>query len=307
MIQLATPPADFGTDRIDLTPPSSETRATEEAADDEAGCAGSAPHPMEADEVDELEALGDQIATLAAHLHAATHQLLVLIAEFDERRGWEADGHRSCAHWLAFRTGIEMVTAREKVRVARALRNLPQISTAMSNGAISFAKARALTRSASAENEGELLGFARDTTAAQLERTLRSMKLLSRNDEVELERERHRWRSFSVFPDGTGMYEVRGRLDPEVAAVLMRAIEAASDALYSSTTGAKEVEPAQRRADALGLVAERALGAGSVKRRRPRPTTLSHPKTLPRKRLIRPQPATGAGCRTLPRKCMTFR
>lgn len=88
------------------------------------------------------------------------------------------------------------------------------------------------------------------------------MKLLSRKDEVELERERHRWRSFSVFPDGTGMYEVRGRLDPEVAAILMRATEAASDALYSSMTGAEEVEPEQRRADALGLVAERALAAG---------------------------------------------
>ncbi|MGH7573616.1 MAG: DUF222 domain-containing protein [Longimicrobiales bacterium] len=220
--------------------------------------------PVGADDVDDLESLGEQIATLAAPIHAATHQLLVLIAEFDRRRGWELDGHRSCAHWLAFRTGMDLVTAREKVRVARALRELPRTGEAMSRGELSFAKVRALTRAATAKNEGELLAFARDTTAAELERTVRSMKLLSRKDEVERERERHRWRSFSVFPDGTGMYEVRGRLDPEVGAVLMRAIEAAGDALYRSAfeVGAVETEPQQRRADALGLVAERALAAG---------------------------------------------
>jgi hypothetical protein len=57
-------------------------------------------------DLDTIEELGDEIATLAAHIHAATQRLLTLIAEFDRRGGWELDGHRSCAHWLAFRTGI---------------------------------------------------------------------------------------------------------------------------------------------------------------------------------------------------------
>ncbi|MCL7958257.1 MAG: hypothetical protein M8843_09625, partial [marine benthic group bacterium] len=57
-------------------------------------------------EVDALEELEEEIAVLAAHIHAATHRLLVLVAEYDRRRGWELGGHRSCAHWLAFRTGI---------------------------------------------------------------------------------------------------------------------------------------------------------------------------------------------------------
>ena len=39
-------------------------------------------------EVAALEELEDEIATLAAHIHAATHRLLTLIAEFDRRRGW---------------------------------------------------------------------------------------------------------------------------------------------------------------------------------------------------------------------------
>jgi hypothetical protein len=59
------------------------------------------------------------------------------------------------------------------------------------------------------------------------------------------------------------MYVVKGLLTPEVGALLMRAIEAASDALFrSAKDDCEDTEPGQRRADALGLVAERALAAG---------------------------------------------
>ena len=118
------------------------------------------------DELDVVQDLGDEIATLAAHLHAATYRLLTLIAEFDRLRGWEPGGHRSCAHWLAFRTGIDLGAAREKVRAARALTELPQISASMEQGELSFAKVRALTRVATPESEGDLLELAKCSTAA---------------------------------------------------------------------------------------------------------------------------------------------
>jgi hypothetical protein len=41
------------------------------------------------DELDALEDLGDEIARLAAHIHAATYRLLVMIAEFEG--GWTVD------------------------------------------------------------------------------------------------------------------------------------------------------------------------------------------------------------------------
>ena len=213
------------------------------------------------DELDATVELGDEIATLAAHLHAATYRLLTLIAEFDRLRGWEPGGHRSCAHWLAYRTGIDLGAAREKVRAARALVELPQISASMAQGELSFAKVRALTRVAKPESEGDLLELARCSTAAQLERTVRAWRRLSRWDEQELERMRHRSRCFSVFPDEEGMYLVRGRLDPEVGAMLMRAVDAASDALFRAEVS-EEIEPKQRRADAVGLLAEQALAVG---------------------------------------------
>jgi len=68
--------------------------------------------PADPDVIDDL---GDEIATLSAHIHAATHRLLVLIAEVDRLHGWELAGYSNCAPWLAVRTGIDLGTAREKV------------------------------------------------------------------------------------------------------------------------------------------------------------------------------------------------
>ena len=221
-------------------------------------------------DADALDELADEIATLAAHIHAATQRLLLLIADFDRRRGWELGGHRSCAHWLSYRTGIDHGAARENVRVARRLVGLPETSAAMGRGELSFSQVRALTRVARPDNERELLELARGATAAQLERMIRGWKRGTRRDEAELERERHATRTFSVFPDEEGTYLVRGRLDPEVAALLMRAVKAASDALYREDPNPFETQDdeerrraaAQRRADAVGLLAERALAAG---------------------------------------------
>ena len=213
-----------------------------------------------------IEQLGDEIARLSAHVHAALHRLLVMIAQFDRQRGWELDGQRSCAHWLALRTGIDLGTAREKVRAARALEHLPLVSKAMSRGELSFSQVRALTRVAQPDTEATLLELARGTTIAQLERMVRAARKGSRADEASADRERRSTRCVSVFPDEDGMYVLRGRLTPEVGALLMRALEAAGDALFRERSVVlphdTERDAAQRRADALGLLAERALAAG---------------------------------------------
>ena len=232
----------------------------------DADTVGAADEAFDHGDPDTLEALGDRIATLAAHIHAATHRLLVMLAEFDERRGWELGGHRSCAHWLESRTAIDLGACREKVRAARALVGLPGTSAAMARGELSFSQVRALSRVATPDNERELLELARGCTAAQVERLVRGWKRTnSRKDEAALERERLESRTLSIFPDLDGMYVVRGKLPPELGALLMRAIEAASDQIYREQP-VEELESdraaAQRRADALALLAERAMAAG---------------------------------------------
>ncbi len=99
-----------------------------------------------------LEELEEEIAELAAHIDAATWRLLKAVSEFDRREGW-AGGFLSCAHWLSWRTGIDKVTARQKVRVARALDTLPKISDELRQGKISYSKVRAMVRIATPENE----------------------------------------------------------------------------------------------------------------------------------------------------------
>ena len=117
------------------------------------------PHALALAPRAEAEDLGETIAALAARLHAATYELLVLLREFDARLGWN-NGFLSCAHWLHWRTGIDLGAAREKVRVAKALPALTRISAAMQRGQISYAKARALTRVATPDNEQSLLDMA---------------------------------------------------------------------------------------------------------------------------------------------------
>ena len=54
----------------------------------------------------DLGRLGDEITELAAHIHAATFQLLELIGQFDKQKGWAGAGVNSCAHWLNWKCGM---------------------------------------------------------------------------------------------------------------------------------------------------------------------------------------------------------
>jgi hypothetical protein len=211
--------------------------------------------------------LGNRIAALAMQLHAATYELLVLLREFDQRTGWHG-GFASCAHWLHWRTGIDLGAAREKVRVAHALAALPRISVTMQRGVISYAKVRALTRVATAANEADLLTFAQAGTAAHVERLVRAWRRVDDATASAEAEARHLHRHLSTWTDDDGMVVIRGRLTPELGAVVQRALEAACDRLRRegpTTPGAgavaEEVTPAQRRADALGMLAEAALSA----------------------------------------------
>ena len=137
-----------------------------------------------------VEELGQEIAVLAVHIDAATHRLLECIRHFDEACGWHQQGAMSCAHWLAWRVGWDPATAREKVRVARALGKLPVIDQALRTGKLSYAKARALTRIAKPETEAELVAMSAYATGAQLERLCRSYRRALAEDESPAPEER---------------------------------------------------------------------------------------------------------------------
>jgi hypothetical protein len=218
-----------------------------------------------------LDRLGDEIAELSAHLDAATARLLDLIREFDARKGWN-NGFRSCAAWLSWRVGLDLGAARERVRVAHALEALPRLARALAHGELSYAKIRALTRVATAETEERLLAVGRAGTAEHVERIVRGWRRVDRKAEAYEEQRRHTSRALHVYHDEDGMVVVRGRLTPEAGAVLMRALDAAREALYEQArqqtfdapidVSAETPTMAQQQADALALLAETALHHG---------------------------------------------
>jgi hypothetical protein len=214
----------------------------------------------------EVEELGEAIAELSLQIDAATYQLLVMIREFDEKGGWNT-GFRSCAHWMSWRTGTDLGAARERVRVARALAELTLISEALRRGEVSYSKVRAMTRVATPVIEEELLGLARAGTASHLERIVRGLRRVDRLQALDDENRRHESRHLSAYVDEDGMVVVRGRLSPEAGAALLRALDAAGEKLFDVGLHERAATPEctsaeQRRADALGLVAESALAAG---------------------------------------------
>ena len=188
--------------------------------------------------------LGDEIAELCAHLDAGQYRLLSLLHRFDREERWS--GWRSCAHWLSWRTGISTGPARERVRVARRLAELPLTAAEMKRGRLSWSKVRALTRAVTPENEERLVDFALRHTASQVERFVRAQRsaeaaaAVGWDGESELAHRRH----LSVQVDHDGMYRIRGRILPEVGALLMQALDAAGDELYR-----QELE-AEREAEA---------------------------------------------------------
>jgi 5-methylcytosine-specific restriction endonuclease McrA len=213
----------------------------------------------------DLDRLGDEIAELSVHLDAATARLLDLIREFDARGGWN-NGFRSCAAWLSWRVGFAPGAAREHVRVARALGTLPQLSQALARGELSYAKVRELTRVATPDTEERLLAVGRAGTAEHVERIVRGWRRMDRKAETREAARQHAGRALQVYQDEDGTVRIRGRLAPEVGALLLKALDAARETLYQrrreQTPDADPPIMEQQQADALALLAETALHHG---------------------------------------------
>ena len=186
------------------------------------------------------EALCDEITTLAGHLNAANYRFLKLLDEFDQHDGWAGDGIRSLAHWLNFKCGLGELVAREKVRVARALRSLPSIDAAFERGEISYSKVRAMTRAATPENEAQLLNIARHGTAAHMERLVRAYRRCRKHveltpDELAIRREER----FYCYAEDHETMVFGGRVAVEQGRLLVKALDAMVAEIDGDASAAK--------------------------------------------------------------------
>lgn len=222
--------------------------------------------------IDDNDQLADEITTLAGQINAANYRFLKLLAEFDRRGAWVDAGIRSCAYWLNWKCGIAMNAAREKVRVARALDDLPEINEAFEKGELSFSKVRAMTRIATAENESNLLMVANYGTAQHMEVLVRAYRLVSPQcdadegiankvfedvafgniksaDNKKSEHQQDQ-RKVSCYQDDDGMWHIQALLPAEEGGLLVKVLQELGDRLVADSSTAqteasleKEMEP----------------------------------------------------------------
>lgn len=210
-----------------------------------------------------IAGLATELFSLAGRINAANHRFLVLLSEFDRRKGWSDSATQSCAHWLNWKCGIAVGAAREKVRVARALENLPKVSAAMETGALSYSKVREITRVATAETEDVLLMVAEHGTASHVEKLVRAFRRCQEAEELSREARQQQNRRVSVRHDDDGSVVLHCCLPAEVGARLLTALDSAIDDVPAGTSSEPRPSFSARRADALAVLAESFLAHGA--------------------------------------------
>src|SRR6266540_3096448 len=178
----------------------------------------------------------------------------------------------STTGWLRATTRTSAATAAQRVRTARALHRGPLRATAaaLAQGEVSYQHAAALADATSdlppakvAEAEPVLVDAARRLDPARLRRLAGHLREVVDPDTAE-ERTRRRLerRGLRLAATFEGMVDVKGLLDPEAG----EAVQAALAPLARPAGPDDQRSGAQRRADALGELARRALQAGDLPR-----------------------------------------
>ena len=168
--------------------------------------------------------LESELVGLAGHLAAAQCRFLLLLTEFDARDGWGGPGMRSCAHWLSWRVGMDLRTAREQLRVARALAGLSLITAAFAAGRLSYSKVRAITRIATPDTEHTLLELALAGTAAHVEQVVALTRRCGTQAAAAAVQRFLRW---EWAEDGSQL--LRARSPAEQGALLLAALQALTE------------------------------------------------------------------------------
>ena len=195
--------------------------------------------------LDQLEA---DIISLSGHINAQEYEFLVLLREFDLRQGWKAYHFNHCSEWLNMKCGMAPGTAREKLRVANALFDLPQTSQAFKKGDLSYSKARYLSRIATPVTEEHLLDFALKATASQVERHCMELRNVQQEVSTRDANRLHENRYLSCSPHSDGSVTLSVELPKESADLVMKALEMAGPRLesvdvYADDDGGEEDGP----------------------------------------------------------------
>jgi len=201
-----------------------------------------------------IDDLDRAIVSLSSRINAETYELLVLVRQFDERAGWLKWGLGNCAEWLHYRCDYSMNAAREKVRVAHALKTLPNIAAAFATGELSYSKVRAMTRVVGLHNQDELLSFALNTTTARVEERCRELRC-GTADSLGSAQRAFASRSLRIHRNADrGTMSITVELPLETGELVEKALDKARDDFVSGVEFVDESWSA-RQADAMVVMA----------------------------------------------------
>jgi hypothetical protein len=215
---------------------------------------GRRPPDVATTDTEQLEA---EAIDLASRIAAGTARFLAVVAELDLREAWRAWGCRSTSEWLGWRCGIDDRTAREHVRVARRLRDLPLVTEAFGAGRLSYSKVRAIARVATPETEDELVALARHGTAAHVDRVARGIRRAEALEAADVAA-RRAGRTLRWWWDDDGSLVITGRLPPEDGAAVVAVLEALVAEQFAVERATDAAVAASAAHDADGATDERA-------------------------------------------------
>jgi hypothetical protein len=195
---------------------------------------------------------------LNRHIAAAQVALLRVVAEVERRRAWQDSGARDLAHWLSIRYGMSWWKADRWIKAAAALDNLPAITDALETGVLGIDKVVELCRFATAETEGELIGWASDATCATIRRRADLEVRAGLDETTELERDRslRYW-----YEEGGRRFGLEARMPSAQGAIVAKALERVADQIPAMPAQTDGVVIEARRADALLALCSQRIAA----------------------------------------------
>src|SRR2546421_6285867 len=178
------------------------------------------------------------------------------LREVERRRTYLRDGYLSASVWLAQRARTSHAEAKQHVRAARALEQMPATTAALAEGEAAPAAVRVLVEARETNPEDfpvveEALADAARTLSIRELRAVAAhwQQAAERLPAEEREERLHERRRLYLSPSANGMIRADGDFGPEAGQTIITAVQAVVDA---DTRGATDMRtPGQRRADAL--------------------------------------------------------
>jgi Domain of unknown function (DUF222) len=191
------------------------------------------------------------------------------LAHFDRSGRWADDGALSAKAWLRHHCRMAPGAAAEHARVARRLPELPATEAAFTDGEISYAHVRVITRATGDlqpqvvdELETVLTDAGRELDPKRLRTTAEHARhALAPEKFLDAEQDAYQSRRLDISETFEGRHVIDGEFHPEAGAVIATAVHAAE-----TMSKGDPRTPRQRRADAMEIICRSYLDRGEAPR-----------------------------------------